>query len=57
MNAASKRRGQRRSHRSLPGGRKSKIDISEFPKFLVRLAGWRWVWLARTEPRPRYRHD
>jgi hypothetical protein len=57
MNVASKRRGRRRSRRSPADGRNNKIDVSEFPKFLVKLVGWRWVWLARTEPKPRYRHD
>ena len=57
MNSASKRRVRRRLRRSLADGRNNKIVVSEFPKFLVRLVGWRRVRLARTEPRPRYRHD
>jgi len=57
INSASKRPVRRRSRRSLADGRNNKIVVSEFPKFLVKLVGWRRAWLARTEPRPRYRHD
>ncbi len=54
-NSEPKRPAQRR--RALAGGRNHKVVASEFPKFLVRLVGWRKMRLTRTEPRPRYRHD
>jgi hypothetical protein len=57
MNSPSKRQVRRRSRRSLAGARNNKIVVSEFPKFLVRLARWRKVWMARTDPKPGYRHD
>jgi len=57
MSSTSKQQARRRSRRSLAGGRNHRIVVSDFPKFLVRLVCWREVRLARTEPRPRYRHD
>jgi len=57
MNSESKRRVRQRSRRPLAVRRSSKIAVPEYPKFLARLAGWRKMWSARTEPKPHYRHD
>ena len=57
MNSPSKRRVRRHARRALAVGRNNKVVVSEYPKFLLKLAGWRKVWLARTETKPGYRHD